>query len=101
MSTSTDDNHDSDQPRYPCPCCKYDCENEKCILCSYCSNWFHQECAKLSDKRFEFLGRSASAKYKCKYCSKKNAECFECCKTLDYPSSNNNIFCISCKAMDL
>ena len=71
MSIYTDDGHDKNQPRFPCPCCKYDCENEKCILCSYCYNWYHQECAKLSDNRFNLLGRSDNLKYKCKFCTKK------------------------------
>ena len=67
----TDDDHEINQPRFPCPCCKYDCVNQNCVLCDYCYNWFHQECAKLSDKRFNDLGRSDNLKYKCKFCSKK------------------------------
>ena len=70
MMTTThlcEENHDENQPRYPCPTCKFDCENENCILCDYCHNWFHKKCAKLSDKRFDLLSRSTCSKYKCKY----------------------------------
>ena len=70
---------------------------QKCILCDYCHNWFHQECARLSDKRFNILGRSANMKYKCKFCTKKNLKCFKCHKILNNSSSHKNIYCICCK----
>ena len=36
-------------------------------------------------------------KYKCKFCAKRNAKCFKCCKILNNPSSHENIYCVSCK----
>ena len=76
MLASIDENHDENQPRYPCPDCKIDCEDTKCILCFYCLNWFHQYCAKLSDKRFDALGNSSNLRFKCKFCKKKKQKMF-------------------------
>ena len=97
MIQTGSDNLDNNQPRYPCPCCKYDCENEKCILCSYCQNWFHQHCAKLSDKRFEILGKSPSLQYKCKFCKCKKGKCSQCNKLVQTQCLDKMIYCISCK----
>ena len=88
---------DQNQPRYPCPCCKYDCQNEKCILCSYCNNWFHQHCAKLSDKRFDTLGNSVNLRYKCKFCKCKKGKCALCNKVIQNECLDKIIYCISCK----
>ena len=97
MTQTEDDDLDKNQPRYPCPGCKYDCENEKSILCSYCNNWFHQECAKLSDKRFEDLGKCNSMKYKCKFCKIKKGNCSECNLSIQDECLEKIIYCISCK----
>ena len=92
------DGHDINQPRHPCPCCKYDCGDTNCILCDHCHNWFHQECAKISDKRFLSLSNSSSQKFKCKFCTlKKHKKCFECTKPLSNVYLNKDLYCISCK----
>ena len=97
MTQVLDEDLDNNQPRYPCPCCKYDCENEKCILCSYCFNWFHQHCAKLSDKRFDTLGKSLNLQFKCKFCKYKKGKCSECNISIQNARLDEIIYCISCK----
>ena len=87
---------DTNQPKYPCPCCKYDCENFDCILCNYCNNWFHQTCAKISNKRFNILANSAHLKFKCKFCLNKNKKCSNCTKTIN-SNSFKKLYCVSCK----
>ena len=96
---NVEDNHDKNQPRHPCPCCKYDCSNTNCISCDYCNNWFHQECAKISDKRFLSLSTSSNKTFKCKFCaSKKHKKCSQCMILLPNTRlSNKNLYCISCK----
>ena len=95
MSSLLEEEHDINQPWYPCPCCKTDCDGVSCIFCDYCLNWFHQECAKLSDKRFDILGKSNNLYYKCKFCKIKNKKCSNCNITLE--NIDKKVFCISCK----
>ena len=94
-SLTVNNQHDLNQPRYPCPCCRYDCDETNCILCDDCCNWFHQSCAKLSDKRMQHLGNSPNLKYKCKFCCKKKNKCASCCKNLN-ETFNNKLYCVSC-----
>ena len=94
-SLTVNNEHDLNQPRYPCPCCRYDCDETNCILCDDCCNWFHQSCAKLSDKRMQHLGNSPNLKYKCKFCCKKKNKCASCCKNLN-ETFNNKLYCVSC-----
>ena len=89
------DNHDLNQPRYPCPCCKTDCNDTKCILCDHCCNWFHQDCAKLSDKRFELLENSINLEYICKFCKIRNKTCSICNKNLEFNAKK--LYCLSCR----
>ena len=96
MSILYDDDHDSNQPRFPCPCCKTDCGELNCIFCDECCNWFHQGCAKLSDKRFKLLGNSVNLNYKCKFCKSRTKKCSKCSKTLKNVSEKK-LYCISCK----
>ena len=92
------DSHDINQPRHPCPCCKYDCGDTNCIQCDHCNNWFHQECAKISDKRFHTLSTSTSHTFKCKFCaSKKHKKCSECAISFSNVRLNKDLYCISCK----
>ena len=86
----------TNQPKYPCPCCKYDCENFDCILCNYCNNWFRQTCATISNKRFNILSNSANLKFKCKFCSSKKQKCFGCEKDIN-KNTFKKLYCVSCK----
>ena len=98
-AANVNDDHDINQPRHPCPCCKYDCGDTNCISCDYCNNWFHQECAKISDKRFLSLSTSLNKTFKCKFCaSKKHKKCSECEILLSNTRLlNKNLYCLSCK----
>ena len=89
------ENHDISQPIYPCPCCRYDCGDTNCILCDYCNNWFHQSCAKISEKRFDYLKQSSNYKFKCKFCIMKKQNCFECNKLFSH-HRNKKLYCITC-----
>ena len=86
----------TNQPNYPCPCCRYDCENFDCILCNYCNNWFHQSCAKISNKRFNLLTNSSSMKFKCKFCLTKKQKCSNCNKDVS-AYQLKKLYCVSCK----
>ena len=87
---------ETNQPKYPCPSCKYDCENFDCILCNCCNNWFHQSCAKISNKRFKILSNSTRLKFKCKFCLSKNQKCSGCEKDV-CKKSLKKLYCVSCK----
>ena len=86
----------TNQPKYPCPSCKYDCENFNCILCNCCNNWFHQTCAKISNKRFNLFSNSAHLKFKCKFCLSKQQKCSLCDKDVCKKFSKK-LYCVSCK----
>ena len=94
MSLLNEENIDVNQPRYPCPCCKTDCTDEKCIICSFCSNWFHQQCAKLSDKRFNVLGNNQNLHFKCKFCKLRSKKCATCKNSVD--DTPKKLYCVSC-----
>ena len=89
--------YNTDQPKYPCPNCKYDCDDEDCILYDYCMNWLHQKCANISDKRFRALSSSHHKKFKCKFCKMKNKNCAECGKMIRDNSQCKKLYCVSCK----
>ena len=77
----------------PCALCMGFCfpDTEKCILCNFCMNWFHQDCAKLSNKRFNELTNNST--FKCSICidSKK---CDTCESEQIDPS--NSLYCVTC-----
>ena len=62
MTTSLETNTSN----YPCTICMGFClEDENCIQCDTCINWFHKECVNLSNKRFRYLSDNQNAKFKC------------------------------------
>ena len=84
MTCSDEDYHDINQPRYPCPSCKYDCDDTNCIRCDFCINWFHQACAKLSNKRFKDLIQLPLKTFKCKFCKVRKNNCSDCNKDVSH-----------------
>ena len=85
-----------DQPRYPCPICKYDCDDDSCILCDFCTNWLHKNCANISDKRFRTLSLSQHIKYKCKFCKTRNKTCADCGANISHDRCEK-LYCVTCK----
>ena len=68
MSISNESNNtvNSDtRNSFPCQNCKESCEGTDCILCDYCSYWFHNSCTTLSKTRLNQLKRNVDLKYKC------------------------------------
>ena len=53
-TTSNNNNNNTDgisshmNIKFPCLNCKKSCDETNCILCDYCSNWYHDECTILS-----------------------------------------------------
>ena len=77
---------------YPCPSCKYNCdEGSNCICCDSCTNWYHIECAKISKRRFQYLVSHPNEKFKCKFC--KINKCCHSCNTI----TKKRTYCVNCE----
>ena len=69
------------QPRLLCPPCKSECENEQnCISCDNCHNWFHFECTNLSKRAFDQFCQNESLLFICQICKNKTKRKCQICK---------------------
>ena len=88
-------NSDIDISNYPCAVCMGFClEDEDCIQCNLCFNWFHKECVNLSNKKFKLLGSNINAKFTCTICIHKK-KC-EVCEKTQTQSRVRFLYCVTC-----
>ena len=86
-------NSDIDISNYPCAVCMGFClEDEDCIQCNLCFNWFHKECVYLSNKKFKLLGSNINAKFTCTICI-HNKKCEVCEKNTNSIKSSISLLC--------
>ena len=79
---------------YPCSVCMGFClENENCIQCDVCLNWFHKGCVNLSNKKFRILSNT-NANFACTICV-HNRNC-EVCNKLQSQSRVRFLYCVTC-----
>ena len=79
---------------YPCTVCMGFClEDENCIQCDLCLNWFHKECVNLSNDRFRFLS-DTNTKFTCTICV-HNRKC-EICDKSQTQSRVRFLYCVTC-----
>ena len=77
----------------PCAICMGFCStSDNSILCDFCQNWFHQRCAKLSNKKLNDLSNE-NALFKCSICA-KDKSCHICGDT--NLTSSNSLYCVTC-----
>ena len=69
------------------------CTTEKCILCDFCKNWFHQRCAKLSNAKFDEFSNNDSTIFKCSICVKPK-KCHVCGD--NGLNTSNSLYCVTC-----
>ena len=80
---------------YPCTVCMGFClEDENCIQCDTCINWFHKECVNLSNERFRYFLNNSNAKFTCTICV-ENKKCEGCEKHQDQ-SRVRFLYCVTC-----
>ena len=81
---------------FPCMHCKINCDaDSNCILCDYCTNWYHVRCAGVSNKKFLEFNNSPQLKYMCKFCKRKKS-CDNCKKSISDNDPSHSIYCFSC-----
>ena len=86
---------DTDISNYPCTICMGFClEDENCIQCDTCMNWFHKECVNLTNERFRYLSNNSHAKYTCTICI-ENKKC-EICDKNQNQSRVRFLYCVTC-----
>ena len=79
---------------YPCAICMGFClEDENCIQCHICLNWFHKSCVNLSNERFRLLS-STNLKFTCTICI-HNKKC-EVCDKSQTQSKVRFLYCVTC-----
>lgn len=55
-----------------CPTCfKAVDENDNCVMCEYCDNWFHAKCAGVNESLCKAVGRVSGFKFFCQSCEPK------------------------------
>ena len=80
---------------YPCTICMGFClENENCVQCDLCLNWFHKECVNLSNEKFKLLVDNIAIKFTCTICI-HNRKCEVCDKTQN-ESRVRFLYCVTC-----
>ena len=78
---------------YPCPNCKYFCEDTKCcITCDNCMNSYHLKCTHLNNKVLNLI-KKKNTKFICKICNDKH-NCDKCDRQLN--SHPKGIYCVNC-----
>ena len=78
---------------YPCPNCKYFCEDTKCcITCDNCMNSYHLKCTHLNNKVLNLI-KKKNTKFICKICNDKH-NCDKCDRQLS--SHPKGIYCVNC-----
>ena len=90
--------------RLLCPPCKLECKDQQdCVCCDNCHNWFHLECTNLSRRAFDQLCQNESSLFICQICKNKTKRECQICKerhTLEkitlYCVGCLNSFCTSC-----
>ena len=86
---------EADISNYPCTICMGFClEDENCIQCDTCVNWFHKECVNLSNERFRYLSNNRNAKFMCTICV-VNKKC-EVCNKNQNQSRVRFLYCVTC-----
>ena len=88
-------NIEDDISNYPCTVCMGFClEDENCILCNICNNWFHKECVNLSNEKFRLLSNNINSKFTCTICV-FNKKC-EVCNKNQNQSRVRFLYCVTC-----
>ena len=81
---------------FPCMNCKLQCDADtNCILCDYCTNWYHIGCARVSIKKLNEFKNFPNLKFMCKLCKSKRS-CDGCKTSLHQNDPTHSIFCFSC-----
>ena len=89
--------------KFPCTACMGFCmENTNCIRCAVCINWFHQKCAKISNKAFTNLKRNANSNHSfvvsttfvCRFCIEP--KCCHLCKNSQI-NVHSSLYCVTCR----
>ena len=79
-----------------CMTCKMNCDADtNCILCDYCTNWYHVVCAGVSNRKFNEFKNFPHLKYMCKLCKSKR-KCDICETSITRNDPTHSIFCFSC-----
>ena len=87
--------NEDDISNYPCTVCMGFClEDENCILCNICLNWFHKECVNLSNEKFRLLSNNIDSKFTCTICA-CNKKC-EVCEKTQNQSRVRFLYCVTC-----
>ena len=93
MATSS--SIDNNISNYPCTICMGFClENENCIQCDKCLNWFHKECVNLSKEHFARFTNNIDTNFTCTICD-VNKKC-EVCNKPQNQSENRFLYCVTC-----
>ena len=97
MANLSPDNSTSNQSKsYLCPECKDECDNTDCILCDYCSNWYHDSCSKLSKKKLvQHRLNQNQIEFICTLCKKKRM-CHNCQVPVGSIPRDCSIYCVNC-----
>ena len=79
-----------------CPPCKLVCKNQQdCILCDNCHNWFHFQCTKLSRRAFDQFCQNESLLFICQICKTKTQKKCKICGER-HTSEKITLYCVGC-----